>query len=109
MPHLVRAVELRPADGRARDLLGIQLAKRGDLREAVLQFDAAAAAAMPLQPNLAAEANFHAGEVLARAGDLDAAAARFREVLRLFPGDRDARSALDQIAAHQRSASIAGE
>ena len=109
MPHLVRAVELRPADARARDLLGIQLAKRGDLREAVLQFDAAAAAAMPLQPNLAAEANFHAGEVLARAGDLDAAAARFREVLRLFPGDRDARSALDQIAAHQRSASIAGE
>lgn len=109
LPHLIRAVELRPTDARARDLLGIQLARRGDFRAAVAQFDAAAGAAMPLQPDLAAEANFHAGEVLARAGDLEAAAVRFREVLRLKPGDRDARSALDQIGAHQRSASAAGD
>jgi Flp pilus assembly protein TadD len=129
-----KAAALRPEDARAHDGLGIELARAGRLDAALAEFERAARAddrnvdarvhlaralcesghpreavaqcdaAVALDPDRS-DAEYQAGVALARLGELSAAAERFRAAIRLAPDDRAARSALEQVIAHARSAS----
>jgi tetratricopeptide (TPR) repeat protein len=132
--HFARAAALRPEDARAHDGLGIELARVGRLDAALAEFERAVGAdgqnvdarvhlaralcesghpreavaqcdaAVALDPDRS-DAEYQAGVALARLGDLSAAANRFRAAIRLAPNDVGARSALEQVIAHARSAS----
>jgi hypothetical protein len=92
IPHLSRAVAIKPTFAQAHYNLGLAFTKEGRDAEAAAQY----VDALRLLPDLA-EAHYNLGVILARQGQFDAAAREFREVLRINPQNTDAQRALDAL------------
>ncbi len=90
--HARQAVELQPQLANSQNLLGLLLLRNHQPAEAV----AALSTAVRMNPTLI-EARLNLADALVAAGRADDAAAQYREVLKLHPGDQDAASALSSL------------
>jgi serine/threonine protein kinase/Flp pilus assembly protein TadD len=96
IPFLTAAVALRPECPGARFNLGLPLARKGDVAEAVTNFREAI--------RLKADnprAHHHLGNALLRQRDMDGALTHFREAIRLKPAYPEAHCNLGLILAHK--------
>ena len=95
-----RAISINPANYVAHDLLGMSLAKHGNLDEAIRRYEAA----LDADPSYAQAAN-NLGIALKRLGRYDEAAIRFRKVIELYPDYPDPHANLGNVyhetGAHQ--------
>jgi tetratricopeptide (TPR) repeat protein len=85
--HFGREIEISPKDPTGPYNLGTALSRAGNAAGALASLEKARKEG---RRELAADAAYNAGETLYRANEYEAAAAAFREALRLSPGDPDA-------------------
>jgi tetratricopeptide (TPR) repeat protein len=85
--HFGREVEISPGDPTGPYNLGTALSSAGSAADALASLEKARKEG---RPGLSADAAYNTGETLYRAKEYEAAAAAFRETLRLKPGDPDA-------------------
>ena len=96
LEHLAEAARLQPTWARARHVLGLAHARRGDLKRALSELREA----VRLAPDLGV-ARFNLGAALVRGGDLAAAAQEFEALLALEPTHAAAHDRLAHVRARQ--------
>ena len=96
----LESVKLNPRDPETRNNLGIALARRGRLTEAIAQLEAAAPGLPGAYNNMMA--HYSAGNALAERGEIAGAIAQYQETIRIMPNYADGHYQLGLMYAHEK-------